>query len=223
MLLSHRIDFAAEVSKQEAKEEQQTEPMLIEAAKEPDMPAQSKPAPAQPDPKKLKREQPSSRFGLLQKSDSDESEEEDSGTGPNHAIKKAAAAKEADAVKPRPTRDGYRFGGNRAPEEGSRLQTFLKDASPSLSVPKPVFSFAAPAKDPADKQKLKAGAEPEGKLPNGFPDGAAAFGGGKKSSPAIFQLPSASEDKLKARPQKVKILHHQEYVMPLLYYSFYCQ
>ena len=197
--MPHAFPSVAETSKQEVKE-----PLRIEPAKEAPSPEQSEPAPAQPNPKKPKTERPSSRFGLVNASDSEESDQEVGKAVPKAAAKKVAIDQKTDAAKTSPVQDGFTFGGNRSPEEGSRLRDFLKDAQPSLTLPKPVFSFAAPAKKALSGQKGKAGQGLPEKLPNGSSNGPAAFPVTKKSSPTAFQLPSASTDKPDTKPQKVR-------------------
>ena len=186
------------------KQEAEKEPLRIEAAKLPSTSEQCKPAAAQPNPKKLKRERPSSRFGLVNDSDSEGSDQEVGEALLTPAAESAAADKQADAAKPSPSRDSFTFGGNRSPEEGSHLRNFLKDAQLSPALPKPTFSFAAPAKGSQSRQKGRTGQNLLEELPNGLPNGPAAFPGGKRSSPASFELPSPSKDKPEANLLKVR-------------------
>lgn len=183
-----------------AAEEAEKEVLPIEAAKKPSAPEQSKPAPVQPNPKKLKRERPSSRFGLPKDSDS-EASDEDAGKIPPILAPKQPVARKADGLDTSLQKDKITFGGNRSPEEGSRLRDFLKDAQPSLQ--KPVFSFAAPAKSSVNGQKGKTGQDRAERLPNGLPDGLSTLPEKKPVTATFAQPQASSKDKPESYSQKV--------------------
>lgn len=199
MCFCNKEPLFAEATAKEAEKEV----LPIEAAKKPSAPEQSKPAPVQPNPKKLKRERPSSRFGLPKESDSEASDEEAGKTLPILAPKQAAAAKKADSLDTSLQKDKVTFGGNRSPEEGSRLQDFLKDAQPSLQ--KPVFSFAPPAKTSVNGQKGKTGQDRAEKLPNGLPDGLSTLSEKKPTTATFAQPQTSSKDKSESYSPKVRL------------------
>ncbi len=174
--------------------ENEKESLVIEAARKPSPPEQAKPAPTQPNPKKMKRERPSSRFGLLNDSDSEESDQEVGKTFPSLPANKAADADNPSAAKSSPKKEAFTFGGDRSPEEGSRLRSFLNGAQPSESLPKPVFSFAAPTETSVDGQRGKAELSWKGKLPNGVVGNPLDSQAKEVNPAASTQLPSSSKD-----------------------------
>lgn len=155
-------------------------------------------AKAEPTRKRQKSERPAGKYGLLDDSNSDESDQDNNGK----VMDSLQPSQGKPGAKKQSNGSSFDFGGERPLEQGALLTKSLQNSQ--LLPTKPTFSFLTASAPPGSAANGVSKVEIGDRTPNGLSPEAAQQSNEEAVEAASIQLPSEASDEEEAKPNEVR-------------------